>query len=388
MNHVSAFLIADHVIGALLNATTPGLVVSIDVGGSLFDTVARTAAKSSFHEFAEIPSLARHRSQRFGRTVPLKPSDVIEEAALFGRTDGKTQRINPDIIFETYGSATEQISTCSIDGWIAGRSPARYIHFGDPELTIDQLAGASETLRRDRPIATFYAAGTDRRALLSQIERHAYTTFNLGMQPVEPGPPQSESDFGWIAVPSERSGEAIAATPREARVGIAQFSEWHELIERNSTMRQHSSRAVFGFPPNTPQLLHTYSASEIIVEDDCYPAESDGTSSWRWFGPRPRTRVSLPCLLPGIYQLEITVIACHLRSGIAACRVLVDGREVRATVQGTEAGSIRFLGQVKPEDYAGFLCIDVVSPGTVSMIGADPRTLRLSVQSISVSPWR
>jgi hypothetical protein len=386
--YVSGYLFADRVIGSLLSATPEGLVLSIDVGGSLFDTVARDSARSSLHNFVESPSLARSRSNQRGRGTQPGPADIIDEPVVFGRIDGVMRLEDDSEIFESYAQHLEEVATRSIDNWANNRPGIRHIHFGDPCMTMDQLAGAADTLAHGRPTTSFYTSGLDRSRLLSALELNGYRALDVGANDVKCEASDSMTDFGWIAFPSERQAEVLSALPDETTGGIAQFFEWQDVIQRNAPVRQQRSRAVFGLPAHALPLGHKFATSEIIIEDDCYPVESDGTNSWRWLGPRSRTRLVLPCPIPGIYQVEIIVIASHLRNGLGGCRVLVEGREVRATIHGGDQGTIRFTGQIEAHNYTGGMIIDLVSPGAVSSAESDPRALRLNIQSIEVSPWQ
>ena len=387
-SHVNAYLLADRVVGALLESDSQGVVISIDIGGSLFDTVARNSAKTSLHRFVGSPNITRYRSQLLAKSPQLRAVDVIEEPVVFGRVDGIMRTENVSEIFETYAPRIFEVATRSIDSWAIGRPALRHIHFGDPDLTLDQMAGAANSLERDRPIATFYTSGIDRRELLLRLEKHGYRALDLSAREVGHAEVDAASDFGWIAFPSEKYSK-VASEISERRSGHApQFSEWQEVAERNANERQHRSRSVFGLQSNAPPLNRKYSANDIVAEDDCYPVESEGLASWRWAGPRARTRFSLPCAIPGIYQVEIVVIASHLSEGLGVCRVFVEGREIGATIHGTDQGTIQFIGQLDASRYVGYMTVDVVSPGNVKSAGSDPRTLRLNIQSISVSSWR
>jgi len=387
-SHVNAYLLADRVVGALLDSDPEGVIVSIDIGGSFFDTIARNAARASLHRFAGSPSLTRYRSLLLGRNAHPSPADIVEGPVVFGRVDGLMQSVDFGEPFETYGPHFEAFPTRSIDSWAADRPGLRLIHFGDPVLTLDQMAGATHSLLKDRPIATFYTPGLDAQTLLSRLERFGYRAVNLAGDSAQPGASNVLADFGWIAVPQERYAEALSAISGRANGSVTSLARWQNVMEINAPLRLQRSRSVFGLPASVPPLIRKFTASEIVVEDDCYPLESDSINSWRWLGPRPRTRIALPCALPGDYQVEIVIIASHLANGLAECRVLVEGREVSKTVHGVDQGTIAFAGQLDARNYAGSMAIDIVSPGAVSAVGADPRTLRLNIQAIAVSPWR
>jgi hypothetical protein len=383
-NHARAYLLADRIVGALLDSEAEGIVLSIDIGGSLFDVAAKNAARASRHRYVGFPTLVRYRSQQRGRSDQPRAADIASEQVLFGRVDGFAREDDEDAIFEIYGPQREEFPTRSIDSWTKGRPSLRLIHFGDPRLALDQLAGAAKTIVRDRPVVTFYTAGLDAESLSSVLHNFGYGILNLEGEEAGEG---SVADFGWIAVPLERKTETEVLVSQRAAID-SEFTPWHEIAERNAPLRQQRSRSVFGIPANSPALLRKLAASDIIVDDDCYPVESDGLNSWRWLGPRPRTRLHLPCTLPGIYQVEIVVIASHLRSGLGGCRILVEGREIRAAIHGTDHGTIRFVGQLEARTYNGAMVVDIVSPGTALPAGGDPRALRLNVQSVEVSPWR
>jgi hypothetical protein len=387
-NHANAYAIADRIIGAWLSSESPGLVLSIDIGGSLFDAVARNVARATLHQFAESPSLVLYRSRLHNAGPQPRPSDIIDLPLLFGRVDGLMRIENRAETFESYSPQIDEISTHSIDSWAAGRPPLRHIHFGDPQLTVDQLAGASQSFEHDRPLATFYTSGLDKKNLLSHLKGLDYRAFDLSAAEVLTGDSHASTDFGWIAFPSEKHPDIQPVLSDLTNGSVPLYSEWQEVMERNAPARQQRSRSIFGLPASAPPLDRVLLANDFIIEDDCYPLESDGIAAWRWLGPRSRTRLFLPCTLPGIYQVQITVIASHLQSGLGGCRILIEGREVQSTFSGVDQGTIAFIGQLESRGYTGSMSVDVVSPGSVSPAGADPRVLRLNMQSITVSPWR
>lgn len=385
---ISTYLRADKIVGALLAAVPGGLVLSFDIGGSLFDTIARRAAASSSQQFLGQPSLLRHRSQLRGRRTIPGPLDIIADPVLFGRIDGFIRIADESKTFEAYGSRFEEVAIRSLDSWTAGRPTLRHIHFGDPELALDQMAGATELFARDRPTATLYTSGMDRPALLSLLERSGYAALDLNADEVHNDEPDVSADFGWIAYPLERQPEVQSLVSELAYGDVAQFSEWEDIRERNAIKRQRSSGAVFGLRTNAPRMNHRIAAADIIAEDDCYPLESDSANSWRWLGPRARTRLSLPCAFPGMYRVEVAVLSNHLSNGLAGCRVLVEGAEVEVTTRGTDTGTIQFIGQLDAHGYVGYMTVDIVSCGEVASVSSDPRVLRLSIQSIAISSWR
>lgn len=394
-NYKSAYALADRIIGSLLDSASTGLVLSVDFGGSMFDFIAQSAANSAGHEFARFPSLTRYHSQLNDLGLSMKTADALAEPVLFGRIDGIIRSQNDDEIFEEYARRFVNVATRGIDSWLVGRPKPRLIHFGDPNLLLDQMAGAAEALAKHRPIITLYSAGQDRGALLSQLHEYGYRAFDLAASPVRQGGTNSAVDFGWIAIAEEQHSDLFSHGETSSDDADSAFSEWQQELDQQHEMnryalpRQWRSRRVFGLPAGASfQIPRKIAAEEIVAFGDCYPVETNGTQSWRWLGPRPRTRFALPCPLPGIYQAQIQVLDSHLLTGLSNCRVLVEGREVRSTSEGSREGVIRFVGRLDARDYTGHMEIDIVTSDAVSPVSDEPRTLRLSIQSITISPWR
>ncbi|HEY5049174.1 MAG TPA: hypothetical protein VII49_14250 [Rhizomicrobium sp.] len=384
----TAHVVADRILGALLQSGDPGIVVSIDIGGSFFDFVARNAAESARHLFVAAPSLLCHRSRLNDRGIMPIASDIVAEPFLFGRIDGMTRIDREGEVAAGYAPRVQEFSTQSIDSWRATRRPLRHIHFGDPWLMQDQLAGATNTLATDRPTLTFYTKSQNRNLLLSRLTQDGYRILDLSGSPVQGAASSADIDFGWLAVPVEKYADDLDRLDPDAGKGFERdvFSQWQQALDHSAMPRQRRSGDVLGLP--AVRLARTIPASEIVVERESYPVESDGTNSWRWIGPRPRTRLAVPCAFPGIYQAEIAIIASRLLGGLAACRIIVDGREVQTEIHGVEEGRIRFIAQMEARNYAGYLNVDLVSLGAVAPAENDPRTLRLNIQSIAISPWR
>ena len=146
---------------------------------------------------------------------------------------------------------------------------------------------------------------------------------------------------------------------------------------------------VFGLRPgDTPELTYKISAAELICCNDCYPMESNDEKSWRWLGPRARSRLGVSCPLPGNYSFTVNAIGSTASDRLAKCRVVVEGREVRTLTAGLPDGTIQFFAYLDPSDYQGYLEIDLVIEGFRPPAGSDSRTLRLCIDSIEVSPWR
>ena len=382
---LNAYLSADRVLGTILDEVPPGLILSIDIGGSLFDTLCKTAAKASSHEMAEFPSLVRYRAHLQGYPQPLRPVDVADEPILFGRVDGTLCLHDDSSIFESYSPRFDAFSTRSVDDWRMGRPPLRHIHFGDQLLVMDQIAGATGVLQRDRPTLSLYSAGLDRSELLSILHNHGYNILDIEGAPVRTESASLQCDFGWIAVPEER--EIRVPALRATNGDGADLSVSQLVMDRNAPARHLRSRAVFGFSVEPPNLSSSLQGAEIMAVDDCYATETDGAGFWRWLGPRPRTRLLVPCVLPGVYSCEIAVASTQLQSGLAACRVLVQGREVRAAPHGEDFGTIRFMASLEPRDYSGYLTIDVVSPGALKPASVVTQAPRLKIQSVAIVPW-
>jgi len=386
----SAFARADRAIGSLLESGGPGLILSIDIGDSLFDFIASNAATSDGFSFLRSPSLIRYRSRLCGLGPLPKPAAVIDEPVLFGRIDGHMRITDRNDPLESYGPQVSEVATRCIDSWAAGRPSLQFVHFGDPDLILDQIAGARETIARDRPIATLYPAHQSRAGLLSLLGSLGYEAFDLSCRRVSADRCDPATDFGWIAVPEEKHAAiaAVAIDPHSGE-GDLRATPWKLVADRAALPRQRRSRAVFGLSASgaLPQAK-TIHAGDIVCITDCYPLETEGSHIWRWLGPRPRSRIAVPCPLPGVYRTELAVLACQVENGASDCRIIVEGREVKASTSASMPGTIEFVGHLDAANYAGYMEVDIVSMGQLVPAGNDPRTLRLSLQSITVSQWQ
>jgi hypothetical protein len=385
---VELYLRAAGILSSVLTAGPPGALLSIDIGGSFLDCLASAASEEYGHEFRRFPSLLRYRSRVWDQRQPSKPADVIREPAVFGRADGWLQVFEETGASGSYALELGKVTVRSIDSWSDGRNPPRLIHFGDVELIADQIRGAATTLRRYRPIVTFYppAPARDISELLLLFEELDYRILDLngaslsGNEDVQPG------SFGRIALPDEKWQELLSEN-----CGFDSEQQFSARIEQlagyDILPRHRRSSEVFGLGRIVPPALAgKIAVADQIVRNDCYPMESDGKNSWRWLGPRARARVALPCACPGTYRFETAVLSCHTEGGLGACRVLVEGREVATCVQGEDRGSISFVGHLDAAGYAGYVEIDFVTRGTPAQAGADPRTLRINLGPISITP--
>lgn len=381
---------AARAIRTVLEGEPPGLVLSIDVGGSFFDCIALDIAGAMGHRFVQAPSLARYRSRIFDYRMPLKPADIVDEPVLFGRVDGWMHVSDDAGAAKAYCPGGPAVATRSVDRWMIGREPLRLVHFGDTAGQMDHVAGAAETIQRDRPVLTFYPpSGPERSQLLSQMENCNYRVLNIGGDTIDVQRAKRALDFGWIAVPAEKQAAAAAGTAElnggDADVDSAMFSK-HELA-RHAVARQFRSSAVFGLNEvGPPELRRSVPAEDAIVGNDCYPVESDGDLTWRWLGPRPRSRIAVSCPFPGTWRFEVAVLSCRTPEGIGGCRVLVEGQQVSTSCQGSDKGTIAFIGHLAPSGYRGYAEIDFVNAGFPPPAGADPRVLRMNVSSIQVAP--
>lgn len=372
------------VVGMLLNESGSGIALSIDVGGSFFDLIASNAAGAAGQEFVQAPSLLRYRSQLWDNRFTSRASDILAEPVMFGRADGKLQTIDEAGVLRGYVMSGGDVSTRSLDSWIVGRAPLRFIHFGDTSHALDQIEGARGTLARDRPIVTTYPTSSSKSELLSAFATLGYVGYNLELRPLTQESIGNRSDFGWIFLPDEVCGvvDDLSFTGDDAT------GPERRVLDLYATVRQRRSVELFGIHTvEPPQLGRTIPISDIVCCNDCYRVESDGTLSWRWLGPRPRSRIAVPCAFPGAYAFELDVFKCRMKDGLQDCRIFVEGRETSTSVEGVERGKIRFAGYLDAEQYEGFVSIDIISPGTLPYIGSDRRILRTSISSIAASLW-
>lgn len=377
---------AARIFGVVLDSQPAGTILSIDIGGSFLDRLAWSAAIAFGCEFASFPSLMRHRARRWDYRHPLKPVDVAKELVMFARCDGWLQSFDESGVWKNYSLESGSIAVRSVDSWCVGRPPLRLIHFGDVPLVADQLRGAEVALARDRPLVTLYPplAPATRVTVWSLLDQAGYRVLDLKGRQVRD--PAKSGSWGWIAI-SREARESLAGDlfgdddDEQASWGVEQMEN------TDVPLRQRRSGEIFGLGRIAPpQLACTIPVSEIVCVNDCYPMETDGKSSWRWLGPHSRSRVAVPCAFPGTYRFDVAVINCRCPGGLAACRVLVNGREVAVAAQGEERGRLGFVGRLDASDYAGYAEIDFVNREGPPSAGSDPRTLRINIGTIGIAP--
>jgi hypothetical protein len=386
----TAYTVPAKIIESLLECREPGLVVSVDVGGSLFDVIAENAAKVANCKFVSSHSLLRHKAMLGDVGGQLRVATVLAEPVMFGRVDGWLRDGDAGDPFDSYSPRCDKVATQAIDSWSADRPPIRLLHLGDPDLAIDQLLGARQTIRRDRPILTFYTTRLEKPKVLGVLEALDYSVFNLSGKLAKTADPNPVTDFGWIVVPAELQDDVSAAVAQAVNARDHGPSAWDIEMDRCALPRQRRSAGIFGLLSGASRPLpleRMISSEEILCLNDSYPLESAGDHSWRWLGPRPRTRLAVPCPLPCPFVIKLNVTGCKLKGGLAECRVIVEGREVLAEASDSSAGLLTFAASVEPENYAGYIEVDVVSAGALLPAPGDPRTLRLCLESIAVSPW-
>lgn len=359
----------------------PGLLLSVDIGGSCFDRIASAAAESTGNPVERIPSLICYRSMMNHHGTGVDAS----EDATFGRVDGRLESFSDRGLLDSYALESYCLRTQRIDSWARGRPNLLLLHLGDSELLGEQLMGAVGVLAKDRPLVTLYPAGQDRAWLISFFGDLRYRAFDVQMQPVHHDDDNHVSDFGWILVPDEQCSAMTESSTTDSgrrRSDRALFSG-HEFLPR-----QRRTTEVFGSKPNhLPDLAFRLSATEIVACSGCYPVERNGDDSWCWLGPIPRSRLAIPCPLPGRYRIGINAIGSSVQERLAACRVLVGGREVPTSLARRQEGFIEFPAHLDSAGYRGYLEIDLVTPGFRPPVGSDRRFLRLCIASIGVSPW-
>jgi len=306
---------------------------------------------------------------------------------MFGPFDGWLQSFDEAGLWKNYALDSGAVAVRSIDSWAERRAPLRLIHFGDLPLLADQIRGAVSTIARDRPLITLYppAVPAARAAVLSLLNSLGYVVLDLQGQPA--GDTAKVGSWGWIALSSD-AWNALEQHPAvEADDGTPSFWAIGQMENTDVPLRQRRSGEIFGLGRIAPpQLARTVPVSEIVCVNDCYPMETDGKSSWRWLGPQPRSRLAVPCAFPGNYRFEVAVVSCRTPGGLGACRVLVNGREVPVEAQGDDRGNLGFVGRLDAAGYAGFAEIDMVNREAPPPAGTDPRTLRINLGPIGISP--
>ena len=275
----------------------------------------------------------------------------------------------------------------SINSWSENRPPLSLIHFGDAPLLLDQMRGAQATVARDRPLITLYPPATSegRSAVLSLLKDAGYMVHDLQGHPA--GDAVRPGSWGWIAVTPEVWNALSLDYGASADNGTQSSWAIEQMENAEVPLRQRRSGEIFGLGRIAPpQLARTVPVSEIVCVNDCYPMETDGKSSWRWLGPQSRSRLAVPCAFPGIYRFDVAIVSCRTPGGLGGCRVLVDGREVAVAAQGEERGRLGFVGRLDAVDYAGYAEIDFVNREPPPPAGSDPRTLRINLGAIGISP--
>jgi hypothetical protein len=366
-------------IAEWLRQREPGLVLSVDIGGSTFDAIVFGAANFSNNEFISAPSRLRHRALMLDRGQSINPSDV---STTFGKHDGYMQ----DNEQSDYWDEGGKLQARSIDSWLQGRNRPNLIHLGDPELLFDHIEGAASVIRSYRPLLTLYPAGQDRTKLLSLLAALGYTVVDLSLATVRDAGALSPTDFGWIALPEEREGSRVLAGEAEDRLFDAALT-WSPLEYSEALPRQRRSSAVFNLGVGeVPRLRYKVAAPEIVCCSGCYPVEADGEKFWRWLGPRPHSRIAVPCPLPGSYIVEVAAIGASAVERMRDCRVLAEGKEVRLSTDKVVEGRLNFVAHLDWLKYSGYIEIDLITLSCRSPTGTDPRTLRLCLDSVAVSP--
>lgn len=362
-----------------LRERPPGLVFSIDIGGSTFDSILSGAATFSNNEFVPASSLFRHHALMVDRAQSINASDV---STVFGKYDGH-MLASEESDYRTNGGIYQ---TRSIGSWLEGRARANVIHLGDPELLFDHIEGAAPALESQRPIVSLYPAGQDRTKLLSLLCQFKYTVVDLNLRPVGNAAASSPADFGWIALPDELEGSRIAEIANEVQLFNGP-SAWPHLEYGEALPRQRRSSTVFNIGVSEqPRLARTFSASEILCCSGCYSMEGDGVKFWRWLGPDSSSRIALPCSLPGSYQVEIAAIGASAAERLAQCRVLVEAREARTSTSRVTEGKLEFVAHLEWGNYTGHIEVRLITFGCRPPTDSDPRTLRLCIESAAVSP--
>ncbi|HLY04346.1 MAG TPA: hypothetical protein VKR31_01220 [Rhizomicrobium sp.] len=363
-----------------LQQRPPGLVFSIDIGGSTFDSILSSAATFSGNEFVPAWSLLRHHALMVDRGQSINASDM---SAVFGKYDGH-MLTDKESDYWTNGGVYQ---TRSIGSWLEGRARANVLHLGDPELLFDHLEGAAPALETQRPILTLYPAGQDRTKLQSLLSWFKYTVVDLSLRPVGKATANSPADFGWIALPNEQEGSAGLSLASDVESDGFDGLAWNRLDYGEALPRQRRSSAVFNIGVSElPRLARTFSASEVLCSSGSYPVEGDGETFWRWLGPGASSQIALPCSLPGSYQVEIAGIGASAAERLALCRVLVEGREVRTSTSRVTEGKLEFIVHLDWAKYTGHIEVTLISFGCRPPTESDPRTLRLCVESVAVSP--
>jgi hypothetical protein len=258
-------------------------------------------------------------------------------------------------------------------------------------MLIDQLHGASEALARDRPLVTLYPGFQDASVLSKAISELGYQAIDLqsDLRLAQTGSP--DLNFAWLLIPREMNKDSLLelSPASDVAMDISTSSFGWNAMDRSATPRQRRSSDLFHLTATPlPDLSRSLGMAQIASSNDCYPLESDGTSSWRWLGPRPRARLAVPCPFPGTYRFEVAVLSTRVPDGLGSCRVLVEGREVPTTAHGNDRGKIEFVGHLNAAGYRGYVELDLINPGSPAPAGSDPRTLRMSVGAVSMAPYQ
>lgn len=365
-------------IAGWLRRRPKGLVLSIDIGGSVFDSIALNAATFSDNEFVPAPSFMRHRARMLDARQSIRSSDA---SIVFARYDGCMKMNAAD---DYWDDDDPDWQVRSIDSWLGGRSRTNMIHFGDSELLFEQILGAASVLTSQRPLITLYPGRQNRHEILSLFSQLGYAVLNFGLEPADDGNTASPMDFGWIALPRESGSSSSTETSIHFAVGCIIHNQF---AYGEASPRQRRSSEVFSLGVNaTPELAYAVGASEMICRSNCYPVEGDGEKFWRWLGPRPHSRIAIPARLPGSYVIELTAIGSSAPERLADCRVLVDGREVQKSTGKASEGKLNFVAHLDWANYTGSMELDLIIFSCRQPHAGDPRTLRVCVASIAVRP--
>lgn len=404
-SYMASYAVTDRILGQLLASEPGGLVLSIDIGGSFFDSIVRSQASVLGYRFAGFPSLLKYRSTLRVRGRRERTQDVLAVPVMFGKADGLLRIIDDNEGLEGYSYRHFEVETRSIDAWCAGRPTIRLIHFGDPELAFDQILGAAKTLALQRPILTLYTTGLEANALIPFLNQSRYDVFDLRARPVHPavknrrfpwtamltrlGYDQMDTknpSFGWIAIPNERAQEFVACWRRASASPIAEITPIQTALLHSVPSRQLRSLSVFNLPAKVPTLYRSVRADEILASENCSPPDGEGDHSSLLCGPTPRTRLFVPCAVPGFFEGEILVEGVPAKADRPECRVLAEGRESLFPLQNSDLGILRFAAELEPSNYAGYLTLDIVETGLAPPAGSPSRARRMRIRSVALRP--
>jgi len=113
-----------------------------------------------------------------------------------------------------------------------------------------------------------------------------------------------------------------------------------------------------------------------------YPAETDGTDSWRWSGPDRSVLTRLSVERPGRYEVAVRLVG-YRKPALAEAQMRIDGRAVPCRRIGDE-----LVGQatIAEAGFRGWFELEIRTGPTERPTASDDRLLGLCIRGFFIRP--